>query len=81
LPRLEKHRKAGTTLILSGILQGQEIAILRTARRLGWKLQRRGRLGRWHCLQFQPQNQYLSTSLKPAAIRTAVGRCAAQRFG
>ena len=54
LPRLEKHRKAGTTLILSGILQGQEIASLRTARRLGWKLQRRGRLGRWHCLQFQP---------------------------
>jgi ribosomal protein L11 methyltransferase len=54
LPRLEKHRKAGTTLILSGILQGQENAVIRTARKLGWKLQRRGRLGRWHCLQFQP---------------------------
>ncbi len=53
LPRLEKHRKAGTTLILSGILQGQENAVIRTARNLGWKLQRRGRLGRWHCLQFQ----------------------------
>jgi len=52
LPRLEKHRKAGTTLILSGILQGQEIAVIRTARKLGWKLQRRGRLGRWFCLQF-----------------------------
>ena len=54
LPRLEKHRKAGTTIILSGILQGQEIAVIRSARKLGWKLQRRGRLGRWHCLQFQP---------------------------
>ena len=54
LRRLEKHRKAGTTLILSGILQGQEIAVIRSARKLGWKLQRRGRLGRWHCLQFQP---------------------------
>jgi ribosomal protein L11 methyltransferase len=54
LPRLEKHRKTGTTLILSGILQGQEIPVIRTARKLGWKLQRRGRLGRWHCLQFQP---------------------------
>ena len=54
LPRLEKHRKAGTTLILSGILQGQENAVIRTARNLAWKLQRRGRLGRWHCLQFQP---------------------------
>ena len=54
LPRLEKHRKTGTTIILSGILQGQEIAVIRTARKLGWKLQRRGRLGRWHCLQFQP---------------------------
>ena len=54
LTRLEKHRKAGTTLILSGILQGQENAVIRTARKLGWKLQRRGRLGRWHCLQFQP---------------------------
>lgn len=54
LPRLEKHRKTGTTIILSGILKGQEIAVIRTARKLGWKLQRRGRLGRWHCLQFQP---------------------------
>ena len=54
LPRLDKHRKTGTTLILSGILQGQENAVIRTARKLGWKLQRRGRLGRWHCLQFQP---------------------------
>ena len=54
LPRLEKHRKTGTTIILSGILQGQEIAVIRSARKLGWKLQRRGRLGRWHCLQFQP---------------------------
>lgn len=54
LPRLEKYRKTGTTLILSGILQGQENAVIRTARKLGWKLQRRGRLGRWHCLQFQP---------------------------
>jgi len=54
LPRLDKHRKAGTTLILSGILQGQENAVIRTARKLGWKLQRRGRLGRWFCLQFQP---------------------------
>jgi ribosomal protein L11 methylase PrmA len=53
LPRLEKHRKAGTTLILSGILQGQENTILRTSRKLGWKLQRRGRIGRWYCLQFQ----------------------------
>jgi len=53
LPRLEKHRKTGTTLILSGILQGQENAIIRTARKLGWKLQRRGRLGRWFCFQFQ----------------------------
>jgi len=52
-PRLEKHRKTGTTLILSGILQGQENAVIRSARKLGWKLQRRGRLGRWHCLQFQ----------------------------
>jgi len=54
LPRLEKHRKAGTTLILSGILQGQENAVIRTARKLGWKLQRRSCLGRWHCLLFQP---------------------------
>jgi len=53
LPRLEKHRKAGTTLILSGILQGQENTILRTSRKLGWKLQRRGQIGRWYCLQFQ----------------------------
>ena len=53
LPRLEKHRKAGTTLILSGILQGQENTILRTSRKLGWKPQRRGRIGRWYCLQFQ----------------------------
>ena len=53
LPRLEKHRKAGTTLILSGILQGQEKTILRTSRELSWKLQRRGRIGRWYCLQFQ----------------------------
>jgi ribosomal protein L11 methylase PrmA len=52
LPRLEKHRKAGTTLILSGILQGQENAVIRSARKLGWKLQRLGRLGRWFCLQF-----------------------------
>jgi len=52
LPRLEKHRKTGTTLILSGILQGQENAVIRTARKMGWKLQRRGRLGRWFCLQF-----------------------------
>jgi ribosomal protein L11 methyltransferase len=52
LPRLEKHQKNGATLILSGILQGQENTILRTARRLGWKLKRRGRLGRWYCLQF-----------------------------
>ena len=53
LPRLEKHRKAGSTLILSGILQGQENTILRTSRKLGWKLQRQGRIGRWYCLQFQ----------------------------
>ncbi|NBV96626.1 MAG: hypothetical protein EBT30_03610 [Verrucomicrobia bacterium] len=53
LPRLEKHRKAGTRLVLSGILQGQENTILRTSRKLGWKLQRRGRIGRWYCLQFQ----------------------------
>ena len=52
LPRLEKHRRSGSTLILSGILQGQEIQILRAARKLGWKLQRRGRRGRWFCLQF-----------------------------
>ncbi|NBT24163.1 methyltransferase domain-containing protein [bacterium] len=53
LPRLEKHRKAGTRLVLSGILQGQENTILRTSRKLGWKLQRRVRIGRWYCLQFQ----------------------------
>lgn len=52
LPRLEKHRRSGTTLILSGILRGQENAVIRTAKRLGWELQRRGRLGRWCCLQF-----------------------------
>lgn len=52
LPRLEKYRHTGATLILSGILHGQENAILRTAHKLGWRLKRRGRLGRWHCLQF-----------------------------
>ena len=52
LPRLEKHRRSGTTLILSGILQGQENAVIRTARKLGWRLERRGRLRRWFCLQF-----------------------------
>ncbi len=52
LPRLEKHRRSGSNLILSGILQGQEIQILRAARKLGWNLQRRGRRGRWFCLQF-----------------------------
>lgn len=51
-PRLEKHRRAGTTLILSGILSGQENPVIRLARNLGWRLQRRGRLGRWFCLQF-----------------------------
>ena len=56
LPRLERHRRAGTTLILSGILRGQENPILRTARHLGWCLERRGRLGRWFCLQFRPQS-------------------------
>jgi ribosomal protein L11 methyltransferase len=50
-PRLDKHRCAGTTLIFSGILRGQENRVIRTARKLGWKLQRRGRLGRWFCLQ------------------------------
>lgn len=54
LPRLDKYRRSGTTLILSGILRGQENAVMRTARKLGWKLQRRGRLGRWFCLQFGP---------------------------
>jgi len=54
LPRLEKHRLLGSSLIFSGILHGQENTIIRTARKLGWKLQRRGRLARWHCLQFQP---------------------------
>jgi ribosomal protein L11 methylase PrmA len=53
LPRLERHRKSHTTLILSGILHGQENSIFRAARGFRWKLQRRGRLGRWHCLQFQ----------------------------
>jgi ribosomal protein L11 methyltransferase len=51
LPRLEKHRRSGSTVILSGILRGQENAVLRTARKLGWKLQRRGRQGRWFCFQ------------------------------
>lgn len=53
LPRLEVHRRAGSTLILSGITKGQELPILRCARKLGWKLKRQGRLGRWLCLQFQ----------------------------
>ena len=53
LPRLESHRRAGTTLLLSGILKGQENGIIRTATKLGWKLSRRGRLGRWFCLQFR----------------------------
>jgi len=57
LPRLDKHRRSGTTLILSGILRGQENAVIRTARKLGWKLQRRGRLGRWFCLQFGHQEK------------------------
>ena len=52
LPRLEKHRRAGTALILSGLLRGQEHAVIRTARKLGWQLERRGRRGRWFCLQF-----------------------------
>jgi len=52
LPRLESHRRAGTTLLLSGILKGQENSIIRTATKLGWALERRGRLGRWFCLQF-----------------------------
>ena len=51
LPRLERHRSAGTTLILSGILKGQENSIIRAANRLGWKAERRARLGRWFCLQ------------------------------
>ncbi|MBM4455649.1 MAG: methyltransferase [Verrucomicrobia bacterium] len=55
LPRLESHRRAGTTLILSGILKGQENGIIRTAHKLGWPLTRRGRLGRWFCLQFTSQ--------------------------
>jgi ribosomal protein L11 methyltransferase len=55
LPRLESHRRAGTALILSGILKGQESGIIRTARKLGWRLTRRGRLGRWFCLQFSAQ--------------------------
>jgi len=53
LPRLERHRKSHTSLIFSGILHGQENSIIRAARRFRWKLQRRGRLGRWHCLQFR----------------------------
>jgi ribosomal protein L11 methylase PrmA len=53
LPRLESHRRADTTLLLSGILKGQENGIIRTATKLGWKLERRGRLGRWFCLQFR----------------------------
>jgi ribosomal protein L11 methylase PrmA len=56
LPRLESHRRAGTTLLLSGILKGQENGIIRTATKLGWKLERRGRLGRWFCLQFRPKS-------------------------
>lgn len=56
-PRLERHRRSGTTLILSGILCGQENAVIRTARQLGWKLHRRGRLGRWFCLQFAAQEK------------------------
>lgn len=51
LPRLDMHRRAGSTVILSGILRGQETAVIRTAHKLGWKIQRRGRLGRWFCLQ------------------------------
>jgi ribosomal protein L11 methylase PrmA len=56
LPRLESHRRAGTTLLLSGILKGQENGIIRTATKLGWQLERRGRLGRWFCLQFRPKS-------------------------
>jgi ribosomal protein L11 methyltransferase len=56
LPRLEPHRRAGTALILSGILKGQENCIIRTARKLGWHLTRRGRLGRWFCLQFSSES-------------------------
>jgi len=52
LPRLRVHRKAGTQLIFSGILVSQEGPILRNAKKLGWKLERRGRIGRWLCLQF-----------------------------
>jgi ribosomal protein L11 methyltransferase len=53
LPRLRAHRKAGTQLIFSGLLAGQERPILRDAKKLGWKLERRGRIGRWLCLQFR----------------------------
>ncbi|NBS54274.1 methyltransferase domain-containing protein [bacterium] len=52
LPRLESHRRSGAVLLVSGILKGQENGIIRTATKLGWKLARRGRLGRWFCLQF-----------------------------
>ena len=53
LPRLQAHRKSGAQLIFSGILVGQERPILRDAKKLGWKLERRGRIGRWLCLQFR----------------------------
>jgi hypothetical protein len=33
-------------------LVGQENPVLRDAKKLGWKLERRGRIGRWLCLQF-----------------------------
>jgi ribosomal protein L11 methyltransferase len=56
LPRLDSHRRTGTTLLLSGILRGQENGVIRTATKLGWKLARRGRLGRWFCLQFHPKS-------------------------
>jgi ribosomal protein L11 methylase PrmA len=56
LPRLEPHRRAGTALLVSGILKGQENGIIRTATKLGWKLSRRGRLGRWFCLQFHSKS-------------------------
>ena len=52
LPRLQAHRKSGAQLIFSGILVGQERPILEDAKKLGWKLERRGRIGRWLCLQF-----------------------------
>ena len=53
LPRLQAHRKSGAQLIFSGILVGQERPILQDAKKLGWKLERRGRIGRWLCLQFR----------------------------